>query len=178
MPGSWGLVGDAYLEAEAHYNLDGYDLERRLLDIRLRDDQARWELELLDLDLRHNRITEHAAAIRRVVLTHPPGVERDLALLAVNHEHGEVDDIAFQKQRAGLKNEPWIGIVTSGFDPEQGVDGVYLEFDWNQQWIEFLRTNGYSGRSDEQVIDEWFSDVCRSHQMNDTLMPFSIARTE
>ena len=178
LPASWGLVGDAYLEAEACYSLDGAALERRLLQIRLRDDPQRLERELVESALRHGAISPYQAALRRVELTHPPGTERDLANLAVEHEHGKIDDITFNKQRAMLKNEPWIGIVNSGFDPEQGIDGVFFEFDWNQQWIEYLRTNGYSGRTDEQVIDDWFTEVCRSHSMNDTTVPFSIVGRE
>lgn len=178
LPGSWGLVGDAYLEAEAHYKLQGEALERQLLLIRLRDDPQRLECELVEVARRYGAISEQQAAVRRVELSHPPGAERDLALLEVAHKFGEIDETAFHKQRANLKNEPWIGIINSGFDPEQGVDGVFFEFDWNQQWIEYLRTNGYTGRSDEQVIDEWFSDVCRSHSMNETVVPFSIVGRE
>ena len=178
LPASWGLVGDAYLEAEAHYKLQGEALERQLLLIRLRDDPQRLERELVEVAVRYGAISEYQAAVRRVELSHPPGTERDLALLEVEHSFAKIDDISFHKQRALLKNEPWIGIVNSGFDPEQGVDGVFFEFDWNQQWIDYLRNNGYSGRADEQVIDEWFSDVCRSHNMNDGIVPFSIVGRE
>lgn len=177
LPASWGLVGDAYLEAEAHYRLSGEALERRLLQIRLRDDPARLELELLELARRYGGISEHQAVARRIELTMPEGAERDLAVLENDHAHGRIDDVVYQKKKAGLKHEPWIRIVDSGFDPSQGIDGVFFEFDWNQQWIELLRTHGYAGHTDEQVIDEWFSDVCRAHQL-DAIMPFSIARPE
>lgn len=176
LPASWGLVGDAYLEAEAHYNFTGEALERRLLQIRLANDADRLQHELLELDLRYGHLTPYDAARQRVEMTQPPGVERDLTLLDLEHEFHKLSDSAYQKQRAALKNEPWISIVNSGFDPEQGIDGVFFEFDWNQQWIEFLRVNGYVGHSDEQVVDDWFADVCRSHgNINDPVVPFSIA---
>jgi len=171
-PASWGLVGNAYSEAEAHYRLEGEALERSLAYIRRTDDPAALARELLDIEYRHGRITEYDAALRRVELDHPPGVERDLARLNVDYQHGKLDKFVYEKQRATLKNEPWIAIINSGFDPQQGIDGVFFEFDWNETWIEFLRSNGYSGRSDEQVIDEWFADVCRSHGLNDSV-PFS-----
>ena len=176
LPASWGLVGDAYLEAEAHYSLRGEALERRLAQIRLCDDPQRLERELVEIAVRYGTISAHQAAVRRVELTHPPGPERDLALLEIEHEFDKIDDITFNKQRSLLKNEPWIGIVNSGFDPSQGIDGVFFEFDWNAQWIDYLRNNGYAGRTDEQVIDEWFADVCRSHTMNDAVVPFSVLR--
>lgn len=174
LPASWGLVGDAYLEAEAHYTLKGEALERRLLHIRLKNDPQRLEQELLECARRYGSVSDYDAAIRRVNITYAPGVERDLTLLEVEYAHGKLQENAYQKKRAELKGEPWICIVNSGFDPAQGIDGVFFEFDWNAQWIEFLRANGYSGRSDEQVIDEWFADVCRNHTMSDEPLPFSI----
>ena len=173
-PASWGLVGDAYREAEAHYHLTGKALERRLLEIRWQNDPTTLQREVLDLDLRYGDISEYDAALRRVDMNHPPGVEHDLARLEVDYQHNKLDKFTYEKQRACLKHEPWIAIINSGFDPQQGIDGVFFEFDWNEQWIEFLRTNGYSGHSPEQVIDEWFADVCRSHGMNDALTPFSV----
>lgn len=170
-PASWGLVGKAYSEAEAHYSLEGEALERRLAYIR-QDDPAMLARELLDIECRYGRVTEYDAALRRVEMDHPPGVEHDLARLDVDYQHGKLDKFVYEKQRATLKNEPWIAIINSGFDPQQGIDGVFFEFDWNETWIEFLRSNGYSGRNDEQVIDEWFADVCRSHGLNDSV-PFS-----
>lgn len=180
-PASWGLVGDAYLEAEAHYNHTGEELERRLLEIRVKSDSnglLKWKLGLVDIERRYGKLTEHEAALRRLEITQPPGVEYDLAVLKINHTYGKISDVEYQKTHAALSNEPWVCIVNSGFDPSQGVEGVFFEFDWNQQWIEFLRSHGYTGHTDEQVIDEWFTDVCRSQQINTDTVPFSISRTE
>lgn len=178
MPASWGLIGDAYQEADAYYNLEGEALERRLLDIRLRDHPLQWERETMEIDLRYGKISKYDAAIRRVNFQHPPGVALDLALLEIEYEHGNIDKNTYDKQHATLNNDPWICIVNSGFDPSSGVDGVFFEFDWNAHWIDYLRANGYSGRMDEQVIDDWFSDVCRNHSTSDPV-PFNfVNRTE
>jgi hypothetical protein len=175
-PASWGLVGDAYREAEAYYHLDGEALERRLLEIRLADDPQKLQEAMLELDVRYQRISPYEAAKQRVTMTQPEGLDRDLALLAIEHDYGNVRDHDYQKRRATLRGEPWICIVNSGFDPQQGIDGVFFEFDWNQQWVEYLRSHGYSGQTDEQVVDDWFTDVCRSHSQNEPLVPFSILR--
>jgi hypothetical protein len=175
-PASWGLVGDAYWEAEAYYHLEGEALERRLLEIRLADDPAQLQRELLEVDERYGRISAYEAARQRVIMSQPEGVDRKLALLAIDYEHGKLSEHEYQKQRAALKQEPWICIVNSGFDPHQGIDGVFFEFDWNQQWIEYLRSHGYTGHTEEQVVDDWFTDVCRSHSQNEPVVPFSILR--
>ena len=170
-PASWGLVGDAYLEAEAYYSLHGEALSRRLLEIRMANDSLALRKALIELDLCYERITPYEAAKQRVDVAHPPGLERDLALLAVDHDHGILDANAYGKRCAELKDEPWVAIVNSGFNPEQGVDGVFFEFDWNAKWIEYLRNHGYVGHNEEQVLDDWFSDVCRSQNLNDQFAP-------
>lgn len=196
LPASWGLVGDAYDEAKAHYELKGEELARRLAVIRHRDDPTTlvkkqldidlqykriapydhaWQLAALDysgdeltlhrmaLDVEYGKTTAYDAAIKQVDLRHAPGMDHDLALLDVELEFNRLSKSEYHKARATLRSEPWIAIVNSGFDPEQGIDGVFFEFDWNKPWIEFLRLNGYIGHTDEQIVDEWFTDVCRSY---------------
>lgn len=195
MPSSWGLYGDAYEEAKAYYELEGEDLERRLLEIRAKDayelhrglldidykyrrittyehakrlaaithDGVELERELVRIDTEHGKISQYEADCKIVHLDYQPGEGLGLALLDVEYRHGKLQKNEYEKRVATLKNEPWIAIVDSGFDPEQGIDGVFFEFDWNKAWIEFLKLNGYIGSTDEQIVDDWFSDVCRSY---------------
>ena len=201
-PASWGLVGDAYQEAKAYYELSGEALARRLLEIRCNDTKA-FHHGLLDIRFQYGHITEYEHTIEAAKIDYEgdelaskllaidvlfgkvssydaerqraeamqPGLDRDLALLAVEHDYGNLADNEYEKTRATMRNEPWIAIVNSGFDPEQGIDGVFFEFDWNQPWIEFLKINGYIGHTDEQIVDDWFTDVCRSYASAD-IMPF------
>lgn len=195
LPASWGLKGDAYSIAEAHYYYEDEELDRRLMDIACRYDSITKARQSIDLDLRyghitkylydqrvaefeikdpealrlrkldidavHGKITPYEAARLKVVTK--PGVEQDVALLEVDYQFHKLSKTMFEKQRAILLNEPWVAIINSGFDPEQGIDGVFFEFDWNDQWIDFLKLNGYIGHSAEQIVDDWFTDVCRSH---------------
>jgi hypothetical protein len=151
------------LEVDYKYRrITSYEYERReaVLDYETGDELDR---ELLHIDLRHGKITQYEADRKLAEIDHPIGAARDLALLEVEYRHNKLTKTDYEKQCATLKNEPWIAIVDSGFDPEQGIDGVFFEFDWNKAWIEFLKINGYIGNTDEQIVDDWFSDVCRSY---------------
>lgn len=208
-PAAWGLKGDAYLEAEACYTLEGAALQRRLSEIRLRGDpdalrrklldidreyglisedayrrslaeleatdETDWQLRIIDCDVADGRMEPYQAAREKVVLTTREGIEREVALLDVDYEFGKIDDHAYEKRRATLKKEPWISVINSGFDPEQGIDGVFFEFDWNTEWIDYLRLNGYTGHTEEQIVDDWFGDVCRSYVTADMpMMPYPL----
>lgn len=156
-------------------------LKRRLLDLDLihnkidahMHDHKVAELEInnadllarrkLEIELQYERITPYEAARQRAIFTTQLGAERDLALLDADRQHNRLNKQEYEKRRATLRDEPWVAIINSGFDPEQGIDGVFFEFDWNPKWIEFLKLNGYVGHSDEQIVDNWFTEVCRSH---------------
>jgi hypothetical protein len=197
LPGSWGLKGDAYRIAEAHYLYEDEELERKLAGITYQNDPKKLARENTEIDFRHGHIdaylydhrlatldiddpialklrqieietihsnlTPFEAARQKVDIVTPPGVEHDIAMLEVNHQFNRMTRHEFEKQRASLRNEPWVAIINSGYDPSKGIDGVFFEFDWNPQWIDFLKTNGYAGHSPEQIIEDWFTDVCRSH---------------
>lgn len=194
MPGSWGLKGQHFEEAEAAYNLEGEALDRRIAEIRNRDNPDALTRAILDIDIRYGRIDAHEADLRRLALDgrgddararlqidlrharidnyehdrrlaeldNEDGPLRLLALLEVERAYEKVAPKEYEKQAATIRKEPWIGIVDDGFNPEQGLNGVYFEFDWNEYWVDYLRYNGYSGLSEEEIVERWFQDVCRS----------------
>ena len=46
-------------------------------------------------------------------------------------------------------------------NPENAKAG-YIELDWNDQFVAMLQANGYTGESDESVVNKWFNDVCKT----------------
>jgi hypothetical protein len=112
----------------------------------------------------HGKIEPEAFARLQVKDEFPDekSVAHKIAMLDVDLEFGHLTEQKFEKECATLKNEPWVGVVDNGFDQKQGINGLYFELDWNEQWVSFLRQNGYMGHDDEQVVEQWFSDVCRS----------------
>lgn len=78
------------------------------------------------------------------------------------------------KQHATKNNQPWhdVKLVTNPDDPRNG----YYQMDWNEQHIAELRKSGYAGKTDEDVIEEWIRDICRTVAMeNEEILDF-IAR--
>jgi hypothetical protein len=145
-----------------HGKISEYDCDKQWAVLDYAENVDR-RLALLAIELRHGKITEYDHDILAIRVENPEeGVDYELAKLEVEHKHKNLTENQYQKARATLLEEPWIGIIDQGFDPNKGLEGVYFEFDWNDYWITFLRLNGYFGRTDEEVIDQWFSDVCRA----------------
>ena len=208
LPASWGLVGKPFDIAEAHYTLDGEDLERALIQINygdepqvVREQTARMlhrlgklddrsldqELaaaeyggeeniphkEQLAIDLAHGALTQYDYQ-RAIVLHDIPdkdSVEHKVAMLKIDYDFDKIDQNNYEKSVANLTGQPWVGIIDHGFNPEDGVNGVYFEFDWNKEWIDFLRNNGYHGKSEEEIVEQWFSHVCGTQTEPDDNQP-------
>ena len=55
-------------------------------------------------------------------------------------------------------------------DPEYGLE---LDFDWNEEFVQLLRDSGYTGTSDETVVQKWlevFAQDCANKVKDQTPM--------
>ncbi len=66
-----------------------------------------------------------------------------------------------------MKNssEPWVNVVAAHVDPANPKQG-YFELEWNPAFVIFLRENGYTGYSPEEIVDKWFTELCRNVGMD------------
>ena len=65
------------------------------------------------------------------------------------------------KEEATAKGQPWVevlGIEVDEADPGQGA----IELDWNDVFITKLVRAGYQGKTDQDLVDNWFKAVCRN----------------
>lgn len=65
------------------------------------------------------------------------------------------------KEIATAKAEPYVNIDKVMIDPQNPGQGGF-ELDWNEFFVAKLVKSGYQGRDDEQIVDQWFQDVCRN----------------
>ena len=65
------------------------------------------------------------------------------------------------RQIADAKGEPWVSVVQVELDPENIGNGAF-ELDWNEKFITNLVRAGYKGKTDSDMVDLWFQDVCKN----------------
>jgi len=150
--------------AYRYETIDSLECRRQLLGV----EHTGLDLQdaLIDLDCEFGKLSAYDAAVQKLYKrTASPEDNLAFALgkLDIDLKFQRITRPEFEKQGATLRNEPWVNVINASFNPKEGINGVYFEFDWNAQWIEFLRINGYIGHTDEQIVDDWFADVCRSH---------------
>ena len=94
---------------------------------------------------------------------------RDFELAKANYElEGETlaEEITkvnnkWDKEEATKRDEPWVSVIDVGVNPDDVSQG-YFELDWNDEFVSMLQDNGYVGTTDEQTVNTWFNDVCRT----------------
>ena len=64
------------------------------------------------------------------------------------------------KALATAAGEPWVNVLGIEVDPENPGAGAF-ELDWNDVFVARLIKSGYQGKTDADVVDNWFQDVCR-----------------
>jgi predicted transcriptional regulator YheO len=65
------------------------------------------------------------------------------------------------KELATERGEPYIAILSMDVNPDDINSGAF-EFDWNEKFIANLIRAGYQGRTDADLVDQWFQSVCRN----------------
>ena len=165
-PGSWGLKGKSYERAKAEYELTGYDLEKRLLDIdsdTLGSDE--YSRLVTQLDYTYNRIDEITYQTRLADLIKDNKL-RELAHLDIQKKKGELSDVQYEKQVATVRGEPWVTVVGMDFSKGSSLEGSF-ELVWNKPFVEKLKGEGYTGPHDDNIVNAWFMEVCRNIAMEE-----------
>ena len=66
-----------------------------------------------------------------------------------------------EKELSTERGEPYVAILGMDVDPEDLNQGAF-ELDWNEKFIANLIRAGYQGKTDEDLVDQWFQNVCRN----------------
>jgi hypothetical protein len=66
-----------------------------------------------------------------------------------------------EKEIATANKEPWVAVLTTHVNKENIRNG-FFELDWNEYFVLQLRGAGYTGETDEAIVDAWFTELCRN----------------
>jgi hypothetical protein len=65
-----------------------------------------------------------------------------------------------EKELATDRGDPYVAILSMDVDPENIHAGSF-ELDWNDKFVANLIRAGYVGKTDSDIVDQWFQNVCR-----------------
>jgi len=65
------------------------------------------------------------------------------------------------EQKQTKSEEPMVKVLNVNVNPENPRNG-FFELDWNDEFVNMLKQNGYQGNSQEEIVDRWFQSLCRT----------------
>ena len=66
-----------------------------------------------------------------------------------------------EKDKATAAGLPWIEVLEVELDPDNIGNGAFV-MDWNDIFVSRLIKAGYTGRTDGDIVDQWFQSVCQN----------------
>ena len=78
--------------------------------------------------------------------------------------------LAKEKEEATKNKKPWVGVLDTKVNPDDIING-FFELDWNNEFIEQLLDAGYTGETNEQIVDAWFKTIARQILEDEGLDP-------
>ena len=68
-------------------------------------------------------------------------------------------DLTNPKDLATSKGEPWVTVLSMELDKDNPSQGAF-KLDWNDIFVARLIKAGYQGKTDQDIVDNWFKAVC------------------
>ena len=65
------------------------------------------------------------------------------------------------KDVATALGEPYVDIISVELDPTNVGNGAF-ELDWNEIFLAKLIRAGFQGKTDADIVDNWFKTICRN----------------
>jgi hypothetical protein len=65
------------------------------------------------------------------------------------------------KELATEAGEPWVEVLGISIDKDNPGAGSF-ELDWNDKFVANLVRAGYQGKTDQDIVDNWFRSVCQN----------------
>ena len=66
-----------------------------------------------------------------------------------------------EKELATSKKLPYIKVLDTQVERKNPSNG-FFELDWNEYFVDDLKKAGYTGNTDEEIVDKWFKALCQS----------------
>lgn len=66
-----------------------------------------------------------------------------------------------EKDAATKAGEPWVKVTSVTVDADNVGNGSF-DLDWNEIFVARLVKAGYKGKTDIDIVDQWFTTLCRN----------------
>lgn len=171
--------------ADVRYKHNEYEHERETATILFnanKIDNYEYQSRIIHNDMKFNKISVYEGKSKLLILEKDhgknPAYDYELALL--KHEHnviteteyklelaalelkdGKITELEYEKRVAMINDVSWVKVIGLDTDKDNPGNGS-LELDWNPKFVAELKEHGYEGATEEQIVDQWLSELCKT----------------
>lgn len=169
LPGHWGLRGKIREEAKIFYEIDDpKERDYALLELKYRDNddpekEKKKKIEILNLQKKYGDIDDFEYEIKLAEINNLDPEKMEEEKNEILFKYKKIDELEYERNKANIRKEPWIKIISEFITEINGKPKLGFKFEWNEYFIKYLEENGYSGFSEEAIVDKWFTDIVKSN---------------
>lgn len=118
---------------------------------------------IVDLDYRYGKIDEYTKCMKLIeVEFEKDEKEKELRILELDKEYGKVDELEYEKKLNDINKNPWAKIHFN-YDEKTDPTNMQTEVVYNEYFIKKLQNMGYSGDSEDDIVEAWLTQVFASN---------------
>lgn len=160
-----------------------YERDKKCLDINYNnkaqtygcyDSVKEYELKVLELKKKYGNIDDCIYECEKEILIYNQKdlTELNLKLLDIKKKHNEISELDYQKEKNTILKKPW-AVFKMTYDEHTDSENAGIEVVYNEFFIDRLKKMGYSGLSEDDVVEAWLSQVFASNiNVGDIVRPY------
>lgn len=159
-----------------------YERDKKCLDIKYNNkektygcyDSKEYELKVLELKKKYGNIDDCIYECEKEILIYNQKdlTELNLKLLDIKKKHNEISELDYQKEKNTILKKPW-AVFKMTYDEHIDSENAGIEVVYNEFFIDRLQKMGYSGLSEDDVVEAWLSQVFASNiNVGDIVRPY------
>ena len=114
---------------------------------------------LVELNFKYNKIDEYTKFKQLIEIEYSDNEkEKELKLLECDKKYNKIDELEYEKRLNDINKNPWAKIHFN-YDAEKDADNIQTEIVYNQYFIKRLQEQGYSGNTENDIVQAWLSQV-------------------
>jgi hypothetical protein len=140
------------------------ELEYKLFELSydVKDTES-YRRDKLKLDVRFGHKTEEEAEheLLDMSFNDKTSIDYKIAQLGLELKFGNITENQHDKEVATLLREPWFNVIGAEHMIRGENTQMAIELDWNEYFIQFLESKGWTGVTPDEIVDKWFEEAMR-----------------
>lgn len=119
-----------------------------------------YEMKLLELKHNYHKIDDYTfdCEKEKILLKNSDKTELKLKLLEISYNHKKIDELEYNKEKNDILGKPW-AVFKMSYDENIDNNNADIEIVYNKCFIDKLQKMGYTGNSEDDIVEAWLSQV-------------------